>query len=93
MNRSDFISRWRMGSRLLGAFALLLGLIAGYGPQPAEAQVAFTQITNTTGGGDFYPSINSDGTRIALSSDHLGIALNNGIMEKEDAVTTRWWQI
>ncbi|HWQ69291.1 MAG TPA: putative Ig domain-containing protein [Patescibacteria group bacterium] len=60
--------RWRMGRRSLGALALLFGLIAGYAPQPAEAQVSFTQITNSTEGNKSSTSINSDGTRIAFRS-------------------------
>jgi hypothetical protein len=63
--------RWRIGRRSLGALALLFGLIAGYAHQPAEAQVTFTQITNSTGtparsnGGLV---MNNDGTRIAFVS-------------------------
>lgn len=69
MGRGGFMMWWRMGRRSLGALALLFGLIAGYYPQPAEAQVTFTQITNTTGTGDWgYFAINADGTRIAFSS-------------------------
>jgi len=71
MDRSGFMMRRRMGGWFLGALALLFGLIAGYCPQFAEAQVTFTQITNSpalTGGGNARPSINADGTRIAFDS-------------------------
>ena len=71
MGRGGLMMRWWMGGRSLGALALLFGLIAGYTPWPAEAQVTFSQITNSTaltGGGNVNPSINSDGTRIAFES-------------------------
>lgn len=70
MGRGGVMMRWRgMDGRLLGVLALLSGLIAGYGAQPAEAQVTFTQITNTTGlSANDSPSINADGTRIAFRS-------------------------
>jgi hypothetical protein len=68
MGKGGVMMRWRRGRWFLGALALLFGLIAGYGLQPAEAQVTFTQVTNSTGGGNVSPPINADGTRIAVDS-------------------------
>lgn len=79
MQGDDALMRYRVrdfGSGVWGwAWLPLLGaLLAGYCPQPAEAEVTVTQITNTTGSSLFYqspdssPSINADGTRIAFNS-------------------------
>ena len=55
------------------AFRLLLllgALLAEFVPMPAWAQTfTHTQITNSTGGPNTYPSINSNGTRIAFVSN------------------------
>jgi len=40
MGKGGVMMRWRRGRWFLGALALLFGLIAGYGLQPAEAQAA-----------------------------------------------------
>ena len=58
------MKRHRLGLTL--PLILLGGLLVAL---PAEAQFTHTQITSSTGGGNFAPSINSDGTRIAFYSD------------------------
>ena len=60
-------------SRTCQAFRLLLllgTLLTGFAPPPAWAQTfTHTQITNSTTGNNFEPSINADGTRIAFYSN------------------------
>lgn len=60
------LKRWAATSLVL---LTLAGAIAALDLAPAEAQVTFPQITNTTGGNNRTPSINADGTRIAFVSD------------------------
>ena len=69
MRRGEAYPRWTWRSWV---WLLPAGLIAGFSPQPSEAQpFTLTQITSTNGGivSASGPSINADGTRIAFQSD------------------------
>jgi len=68
--RSASRPRAAASASIRGRFILPLALLSALlGAGAAEAQFTHTQITSSTGGSNFAPSINSDGTRIAFESD------------------------